>query len=264
LRRPVYSDAWSDEVKAVYRHDVQEIWEPSLQPHIWSQYQNQLEIYQRIVRDRGDGLRILDVGCAQATLALLLAEAGHKVVALDLRQEFLDYARNRHSHGDIRFLCANALEFETDERFDIVFANQLIEHLVHPLKLLNRLRSLLAPSGTLVVTTPNWSYAVSRLPSFKQLGDPEQHEERQFSADGDGHFFAYTAAELLDLFRAAGFSRASATFFESPFISGHMKLRYAHRFAPPGLLKALDRVALLIPFFGARLAHQLMVTGKLD
>lgn len=265
MKKPVFDDAWSEEVKAVYRHDLQEIWDTCLQPHIWSQYQNQLKLYRQIVcaRASGDRLRILDVGCAQATLALLLAEEGHTVVAVDLRQEFLDYAKRRYTHGEISFHRANALEFETDERFDVVFANQLVEHLVYPLQLLIRLRTFLADAGVLVATTPNWRYAANRLPSFSELGDVAQYAERQFTADGDGHFFAYKEGELLALFLDAGLRNVRAQFFETPFVSGHMKVRYAHGVAPPALLKALDRVTLATPFLGRWLAHQLMVTGSL-
>ena len=77
-------------------------------------------------------LEILDVGCAQGTLALLLAERGHRVTAVDLRADFLQYAQSRHTHGDVRFLQANALEEDIPGQYDLVFANQLIEHLVYP------------------------------------------------------------------------------------------------------------------------------------
>ena len=264
MKPPVWDDGWSDEVKAVFQHDMQEIWDKSIQPHIWNQYHNQIDICLDVVRRRARGgskLRILDVGCAQGTLALLLAESGHDVLAIDLRQQFLDYAKTRHTHGHIRFCKANVLDFETDERFDVIFANQLVEHLVYPLQMLRRLRILLRSNGLLVATTPNWEYAANRLPSFTQLGDVAQFEEKQFSADGDGHFFAYREEELVSLFNEAGFAQARSRFFESPFISGHMKIRYVHRYAPASLLRFLDRAALSIPVFGRRLAHQLMVVG---
>jgi len=38
----VYDPAWS-EVKALYRHDIQEIWDPTINRHIWNQYHNQLD-----------------------------------------------------------------------------------------------------------------------------------------------------------------------------------------------------------------------------
>lgn len=242
---------------------MREIWDRSIQPHIWVQYHNQLEMYQELVRARSPNgpLKVLDVGCAQATLALLLSEAGHDVLAIDLRQQFLQYAASRYTHGAIRFVRANALEFETQERFDVIFANQIVEHLVYPLQLLSRLHDLLATNGMLVVTTPNWAYAVSRLPSFTELGEASQYDDRQFSADGDGHFFAYKRIELIKLFREAGLSCIRAQYFESPFVSGHMKVRYAHGLAPESTLKLLDRIVLSVPGLRRVVAHQLLVTG---
>ena len=201
MNRPVYDPTWSDAVKALYKHDMQEIWDRNIQPHIWNQYHNQLRIYLSLASRAKRPLRVLDVGCAQATLALLLAEQGHRVVALDIRQQFLDYARSRHSHGQINFVTANVFEAKFDGEFDLVFANQIIEHLVHPGEFLLQLRSFLARDGRVVVTTPNWEYLMNTLPTFTQLGDVAKYEHRQFTADADGHFFAYTSEELADSFR---------------------------------------------------------------
>ena len=177
----------------------------------------------------------------------LLAERGHDVVALDLRPGFLEYAQTRYTHGHIRFVAGNALECELDERFDLVFANQIIEHVVYPERLIGRLKGLLNAGGKLVVTTPNWHYVRNNLPSFEEIGDPAQFEHLQFTADGDGHFFAYKAGELVNIFTNAGLRNIKSIFFESPFISGHLKLRYLHKLVPLRLLYALDYSALALP-----------------
>jgi 2-polyprenyl-6-hydroxyphenyl methylase/3-demethylubiquinone-9 3-methyltransferase len=244
---------------ALYRHDLQEVWDRSIAPHIWNQYHNQLDIYLALAGSTP--LDILDVGCAQGTLALLLAEHGHRVTAVDLRQEFLDYARSRHTHGDVRFLRANALEEAIPGRYDLVFANQIIEHVVYPERLTARLAGVLRPGGRLVMATPNGDYLRNRLPAFREIGDPRQWEHRQHTADADGHFFAYVADELLDVFRSAGLREVRAMFFESPWISGHMRVRHVHRWMPAAVLRALDRLSLAMPGLGRRLAHQLLVTG---
>jgi SAM-dependent methyltransferase len=206
-------------------------------------------------------LRVLDVGCAQGTLALLLAERGHHVTAVDLRPDFLAYAQSRHTHGDVRFLRADVLKDELPGDFDLVFANQLIEHLVYPHEFVARLASKLRSGGQLVVTTPNHDYLRNDLPTFTQLGDAKQWEHRQNTADADGHFYAYTKEELADVFRSQGLLRVEARFFESPWISGHMKLRYVHGIVPPALLRIADRVTLALPGLARKLAHQLLVTG---
>ena len=80
MKPPQFDPSWPDDVFALYRHDMQEIWDRSIAPQIWNQYHNQLDLYRRISNGRGR-LDILDVGCAQGTLALLLAEDGHNVCA---------------------------------------------------------------------------------------------------------------------------------------------------------------------------------------
>jgi 2-polyprenyl-3-methyl-5-hydroxy-6-metoxy-1,4-benzoquinol methylase len=259
VKAPVFDPAWPDEVQALYRHDMREIWDPAIARHIWNQYHNQLDVYAAYASP--PSLDILDVGCAQGTLALVLAERGHRVTAVDLRPHFLAYAQSRRTHGDVRFLQADVLKDELPAHYDLIFANQLVEHLVRPHELVARLRDRLRPGGRLVVTTPNADYVKSDLPTFTALGDASRWEHLQNSADADGHFYAYTAKELKDVFDACGLQRVQARFFESPWISGHMKLRYLHRALPAAVLRALDRFVLALPLARRKLAHQLLVTG---
>jgi 2-polyprenyl-6-hydroxyphenyl methylase/3-demethylubiquinone-9 3-methyltransferase len=259
VKRPTFDTTWNAEMQALHRHDMQEMWDRSIAPQIWNQYHNQLDIYCAIAG--AAPLRVLDVGCAQGTLALLLAERGHRVTAVDLRPEFLAYAKSRHTHGDVTFVNADAMKDDLPGGFDLVFANQLIEHLVHPVEFVTRLAAKLRPGGRLVVTTPNHAYVRNALPSYAGLGDPKQWEHRQNTADADGHFYAYTRHELVEVFRASGLERIDARFFESPWISGHMKLRYLHGMAPAAVLRALDRLTLALPGVAGKLAHQLLVTG---
>jgi len=263
MKPPVFNANWSEETKALYRHDIQEIWDASINRHIWNQYHNQLQLYLELAgTPKLTGQKkILDVGCAQGTLALLLAERGHDVVALDLRPHFIEYARSRYTHGRIRFVAGNALECEFDERFDLVFANQIVEHLVYPDRLIRGLKRVLNAGGKVVMTTPNWYYIRNNLPSFGDIGDPSQFEHLQFTADGDGHFFAYKPGELEQIFLVAGFESIRNYFFESPFVSGHLKLRYLHRLVPLRLLRSLDRLALASPM-ARYLAHQLMIVAE--
>lgn len=260
MKAPVFDPSWPEEVIALYRHDVQEIWDDTIAIHIWNQYHNQLEEYKAFAPS-DKALDILDTGCAQATLALQLAEAGHRVTAIDLRQDFLDYAASRYEHGEIEFVQGNVLELKLDRKFDLVFANQIVEHLVYPMKMLEVLKRHLKPGGRLLATTPNWHYLMSSLPSFTELGDPEQWEHRQFFADGDGHFFAYEGKQLHQMFVRAGMVKVVTKYFESPWISGHMKLRYLHSMLPVGILRGLDRWLLSLPVLGKRFSHQLLVTG---
>lgn len=258
---PVPDPRWPEDVQALYRHDVREMWDPTIAKHVWNQYHNQISIYLSLV-GKNDPLDILDVGCAQGTLALLLAESGHTVCALDMRQQFLDYASSRYETGNVEFVCANILEAELGKQFDLIFANQIIEHLVCPVEFADRLRGWLKPNGRLILSTPNGGYVRNSLPGFSDLGDLGQYQDRQFSADGDGHFFAYRERELVAIMKKAGFHRLEIRYFETPFISGHMRVRHLHPFVPSRILRVLEGMASRVPGLRKALSHQLLVVGS--
>lgn len=260
MKPPIYDPFWSDEVKALYAHDMQEMWDPSINRHVFNMYHDELKRYLDLAGSRS--LRILDVGCAQGTLALLLAEAGHHVTALDLRPAYLEYARSRYEKGSITFVEGNVLELDLAGPYDLIYANQLLEHLVYPVEMMAGLANLLAPGGRLIATTPSGHYLKSTLPSFTELGDPEQYADRQFFPDGDGHFFAYLPDELKSIAQRAGLADVRVITYASPWITGHMKLRFLHGIVPVPVLRLLDRGTLMIPFLKAKFGYQLMVSGR--
>lgn len=260
MKPPVFDPGWPPLVQALHAHDVQEMWDPSIAPHVFNMYHDEL---RRHLRTAGRSpLRILDVGCAQGTLALLLAEAGHHVVAADLRPEFLDYARTRYEKGDIRFVPGNALDLDLPGPFDLIFANQILEHLVHPVEMIRNLSRLLAPGGRFVATTPNGLYLKSGLPLFRELGDLSAYEDRQFFPDGDGHFFAYSGTELREICAEAGLVQVRVKPYASPWITGHMKFRRLHGKVPVAVLRILDQLLLAVPGVRTRLGYQWLASGR--
>jgi 2-polyprenyl-3-methyl-5-hydroxy-6-metoxy-1,4-benzoquinol methylase len=254
MKRPVLDASWPPEVVEIYRNDLREMWDPDIERHSFHSYQNQLALYLALV-ERYGAESVLDVGCAQGTLALLLAENGSIVTALDIRQNFLGYAQTRWERGTIRFIAANIFDHPDLGCFDMIFGNQIIEHLVYPAAFLRTLASYANQGGVLVVSTPNHDYFRSKLPSYHELGDPKQHEHRQFSAGGGDHFFAYTEEELRDAAREAGLDVLEMIYFETPAISGHLLVRFLHRILPLPLLRKTDR--LLLRIAPRKLAHQL-------
>lgn len=258
MKPPQFDPAWPPEVVEIWKNDMREMWDPRIERHSYNQYHNQLDLYLDLVRKYG-AQTVLDVGCAQGTLAMLLAERGHRVVAIDIRERFLEYARTRWERGDVEFLAANIFDRPPLGTFDLVFGNQIIEHLVYPAEFLRTLASYARPGGVLVVSTPNHDYFRSSLPSFTDLGDPRQHEHKQFSAGGGDHFFAYTEEELRAAAADAGLDVEEMIYFETPAISGHFRVRHLH-WLPVTLLRGADRAALkLAP---RTLAHQLCMVAR--
>jgi SAM-dependent methyltransferase len=261
VRRPPYDPAWPAAVAEIYRNDLREMWEPELEPHSYNSYQAQLSLFLKLA-DSYAARSILDIGCAQGTLALLLAESGRRVVGVDIRPEFLKYAQSRYEKGTIEFSPANIMDRPPLGSFDVVFANQILEHVVRPAKFLEVARSYLNPRGIIVVTTPNQEYLRAGLPSYSTLGDPNQYAALENSAGGGDHFFFYTASELGRIAREARLRVISLAYFESPWISGHMKVRYLHRLCPVSWLRAADRLTLAMA--GRRLGRHLCLLATVD
>jgi 2-polyprenyl-3-methyl-5-hydroxy-6-metoxy-1,4-benzoquinol methylase len=62
-------------------------------------YLRRIGLMQEFCRCSQGVTRVLDLGCAQGNLALLLAEEGYSCCAVDLRPEFLAYAGLKYERG---------------------------------------------------------------------------------------------------------------------------------------------------------------------
>jgi len=215
-----------------------------------------------MVRSIGRPLRILDVGCAFGDLALELAEAGHEVVASDLRGEVLEYSKRRYRRGSIRWVCANAEKLPFARVFDLVILGELVEHAAHPDRILSSAASVVTPGGHLLITTPNWHCFSNRLPSYGQTGDAGELESKQYRPDGDGHLFLFKAGELEALVRKAGLQPGPVRYHSSPFANGSAKFRYVGRYLPVGILQFLEGVVRRLPRVRSRLCSGLTIVAR--
>ena len=103
--------------------------------------------------------RVLDLGCAAGHLGQKLKERDGEVsvVGIDANRAAATAAESRLD----RVICARLddLDFAAHGlrhgEFDAIVAADILEHLVNPWALLERLRPLLAPDGQLLVCVPN-------------------------------------------------------------------------------------------------------------
>jgi 2-polyprenyl-3-methyl-5-hydroxy-6-metoxy-1,4-benzoquinol methylase len=212
-------------------HDVEELWDHAISPHVASAYAARLATIVEVVAGlAGEGGQILDVGCAQGTLGLSLAERGFRVTLLDVRPGNIAYARARHERGEVDFHTG----FLTDDLpprndYDVVCCTEVLEHVPEPARLLSLLASKVRSGGAVFLTTPNADYALSRLPSFGRARQQVIDEAEPNSLDGDAHRFLYTREELVALARGVGLRIESHGFFVPLWLEGHAKTRYLHR-----------------------------------
>ena len=103
-----------------------------------------------------DGLRILDVGCGGGLLSEPLARMGAKVVGVDASRGNIEAARLHASAQSIEvdYRLGEAGDvLRQDERFDVVLALEVIEHVSDVPAFLKHAASSLAPGGLLFVST---------------------------------------------------------------------------------------------------------------
>jgi 2-polyprenyl-6-hydroxyphenyl methylase/3-demethylubiquinone-9 3-methyltransferase len=203
MKRVDFNPEWSEEARYVYEHDRVEWWDPAPMPHRYNSYHSYIDMLLGLV----EGLAprtVLNVGCAQATLDLLLAEEGVEVVAVEIREGFLEYARSRYERGNVTWLHGNFLDVQLkDQQFDLVMSHHAIEHVTRPDEFLLRMAGFTRPGGHVLVTTPNQRYLRAGLPSFSEIGDLSRFPEFENSCDGHEHIFAFTPPELCALGRKA-------------------------------------------------------------
>ncbi len=113
------------------------------------------ELADRTALDRR-GARVLDVGAGSGRVALFLAQAGHRVTALDVDAGLLEALRERISGAGIDTVCADARTFELDrDDFDLCLMPmqtvQLLSGSEERVSFLERARAHLRPGGLLAL-----------------------------------------------------------------------------------------------------------------
>lgn len=115
----------------------------------------------RILRLVGTGKRVLELGAASGSMTRAFKERNQcTVVGVEIDAAAAESARpycERLIVGDIDTLDW-AAEFG-DERFDVVVAADVLEHLVDPWRCLEQTRARLTPAGYLVLSIPNVGFS---------------------------------------------------------------------------------------------------------
>ena len=143
---------------------------------------------------RGEGCRVLDVGCAKGYLAEILAGRGFAVTGIDLPDT---------PHSDSFQFVGGDLDAglpPVDGAFDFILCADVLEHLRNPLSMLRECRRLLAPEGVLIASLPNSGNAYFRWNVL--LGRFPRHDKGLFDRT---HLQFYTWDGWADLLAGAGF-----------------------------------------------------------
>lgn len=132
--------------------------------------ETQRRIHWMCAAAQGDSL--LDVGCSQGLVPILLGREGKQVMGIDSSPEAIRSAE-QHLVDEpvgvrkrVTFLQADFTTHDFGvQRFDCLIMGEVLEHLVHPERFIEVAAGVLAPGGKLVVTVP---FGINDHPDHKQ------------------------------------------------------------------------------------------------
>lgn len=116
-------------------------------------------IRAQFVNRQRDGIRVLDIGTGPGFFAIILAELGYSVTAVDYTRAMLEQARKNAGPlaAKIDFHCMNAEELSfPDNSFDVVVSRNLTWNLSAPDKAYRQWSRVLKPNGLLLNFDANW------------------------------------------------------------------------------------------------------------
>lgn len=136
---------------------------PGLTPEVYARWRaseigaTTERLERKLILERiGDvrGKTVLEIGCGDGTLAVLLAEQGAKVSAIDMSEAMIQAARRRaqERNVDVNFQVAAAerIPFEA-EKFDIVVAMSILCFIKNASPVFQEIARVLRPGGRLVI-----------------------------------------------------------------------------------------------------------------
>ena len=125
------------------------------------------------------GQRVMDYGCGDGTfLAMLLASGAAPAMAVgsELQRSTVEECQSRLGTPSLRFVLVDDLE--DTGTFEGVFCMEVLEHVVEPDAILERLERRLAPNGKLLISVPVETglplllkQTVRRLAGWFHIGD---------------------------------------------------------------------------------------------
>lgn len=107
------------------------------------------------------GNLILDIGCSQGIVPIILGREGKIVDALDIAEESIQYAKsvlnNEHKslHQNITFRVSNFMtETDLKSEYETILLTEVLEHISDPERFLKKIYNFLSEDGEFIVTVP--------------------------------------------------------------------------------------------------------------
>lgn len=197
--------------------------------------------------EKNSDAKFLDLGCDDGNLTMKLAEVigTTNVYGVEIVDEKIKIAEENGIMVK-KFNLNNKFDFE-DNFFDVVNANQVIEHLYNSDNFLSEIYRVLKPDGCAIISTENTSswcnilasilgwqiFSLTNFSSRKQgIGNPlALHKDDKQNLESWNHIRIYSIRGLKEYFEAFGFKVEKikgAGYFPLPASFGNFDKTHCH------------------------------------
>lgn len=150
--------------------------------------------HQFFVERMRPGEIVIDIGCGNGALSYDLAQAGARVVGIDMNDDYIAVARQRYAHSNLALVKGDVLKDLPNRTFDTVVMSNVLEHLEHRVAFLRDVQAALKPKRWLLrvpLYERDW-----RVPLMEEVGVDYRLD--------DTHYVEYTKEQFVDELRVAG------------------------------------------------------------
>ncbi len=197
------------------------------QPQASHQYECVIDLgsdntHAKVIEMVGEGRRVLELGPATGYMSAALRQRGCTVTGVELDASMAAQAARfceRVIVGDLDTLdLADELG---EDRFDVIVAADVLEHLRDPLRALRTLSAFLRPEGYFVVSLPNVAHASVRLAllegkfTYRRLGLLDSTHLRFFTRESMEAMFDEVGLAVVEMHRQELDVEASEVAFDT-------------------------------------------------
>jgi ubiquinone biosynthesis O-methyltransferase len=142
---------------------------------------------------------ILDAGCGEGNISLILAKNHHRVWGVDFSEKTIALAKKKakklHLETHVYFSIKNLEKLAINKRFDAIFCIEVLEHVGNDEKVIKNLFNHLKKGGLIVITVPSRNAPLYKLKSVKKYDIKV------------GHLRRYCQKEIEEKLKKAGFAK---------------------------------------------------------
>ncbi len=174
-----YSSKSFDEVnKRVYGNpDIMEYYMHGLllSQFLWTHHYDILLYFNRTIEANKNNIsNYLEVGGGHGlyiseAISIIGDKANYDLV--DISKSSLDIAKKMINNDRVNYRLTDVFEYFPDKKYDFITMGEVLEHVEEPVKLLEKLGSLLSENGKLYITTPTNAPAIDHIYLFRNADD---------------------------------------------------------------------------------------------